>query len=149
MYIWCAIFLAAPHLQLASPPGRGKIRAAPSPTPPSHAHSTRHQSTSDEDNNAFDDKEEVSRVILRTIYNLSSCVWRGDDFILCVIWFLDILLSRSQHIHSGVQSPLSGIAIPGSRLWDGELRFLDVTAGAVAAEFDAVQNRRLPEDRGF
>ncbi|KAL0099935.1 hypothetical protein PUN28_019985 [Cardiocondyla obscurior] len=49
----------APHLQLASPPGRGRMRAAPSPTPPSHVHSTRHQSTSDEDNNAFDDKEEI------------------------------------------------------------------------------------------
>ncbi|XP_011880032.1 PREDICTED: protein daughter of sevenless isoform X2 [Vollenhovia emeryi] len=47
----------APHLQLASPPGRGRMRAAPSPTPPSH--STRHQSTSDEDNNAFEDKEEI------------------------------------------------------------------------------------------
>ncbi|XP_071560404.1 uncharacterized protein [Temnothorax nylanderi] len=49
----------APHLQLASPPGRGRMRAAPSPTPPSHIHSTRHQSTSDEDNNAFEDKEEI------------------------------------------------------------------------------------------
>ncbi|KAH0951079.1 hypothetical protein HN011_001692 [Eciton burchellii] len=48
-----------PHLQLASPPGRGRMRAAPSPTPPSHMHSTRHQSTSDEDNNAFEDKEEI------------------------------------------------------------------------------------------
>lgn len=51
--------LAGPHLQLAAPPGRGRMRAAPSPTPPSHMHSTRHQSTSDEDNNAFEDKEEV------------------------------------------------------------------------------------------
>lgn len=46
-------------LQLASPPGRGRIRAAPSPTPPSHGHTTRHHSTSDEDNNALDDKEDV------------------------------------------------------------------------------------------
>lgn len=46
-------------LQLASPPGKGRMRAAPSPTPPSHTHTTRHQSTSDEDNNAFEDKEEV------------------------------------------------------------------------------------------
>ncbi|XP_047370470.1 proteoglycan 4 isoform X3 [Vespa velutina] len=46
-------------LQLASPPGRGRMRAAPSPTPPMHTHSVRHQSTSDEDNNAFDDKEEI------------------------------------------------------------------------------------------
>lgn len=50
-------------LQLASPPGRGRIRAAPSPTPPTHVHSNRHQSTSDEDNNAFDDKEEVYKNI--------------------------------------------------------------------------------------
>ena len=46
-------------MQLASPPGRGRIRAAPSPTPPIHVHPNRHLSTSDEDNNAFDDKEEV------------------------------------------------------------------------------------------
>ncbi|XP_012255741.1 GRB2-associated-binding protein 2 [Athalia rosae] len=46
-------------LQLASPPGKGRIRAAPSPTPPLHSLSARHQSTSDEDNNAYDDKEEI------------------------------------------------------------------------------------------
>ncbi|NP_001135927.1 daughter of sevenless-like [Nasonia vitripennis] len=45
-------------LQLASPPGRGRVRAAPSPTPPS-THSNRHQSTSDDDNNAFEDKEDI------------------------------------------------------------------------------------------
>ncbi|XP_015593344.1 GRB2-associated-binding protein 2 [Cephus cinctus] len=45
-------------LQLAAPPGRGRMRAAPSPTPPSHSHTGRHQSTSDEDNNAPEDKEE-------------------------------------------------------------------------------------------
>lgn len=39
------------------------MRAAPSPTPPSHMHSTRHQSTSDEDNNAFEDKEEVGKAL--------------------------------------------------------------------------------------
>lgn len=44
-------------LQLASPPGRGRVRAAPSPTPPSIRNS-RYQSTSDEDN-ANDDKDEV------------------------------------------------------------------------------------------
>lgn len=38
------------------------MRAAPSPTPPMHTHSVRHQSTSDEDNNAFDDKEEVNNI---------------------------------------------------------------------------------------
>ncbi|XP_046624202.1 GRB2-associated-binding protein 2 isoform X1 [Neodiprion virginianus] len=46
-------------LQLASPPGKGRIRAAPSPTPPTHSQSIRHQSTSDEDNNTCDDKEEI------------------------------------------------------------------------------------------
>lgn len=44
-------------LQLASPPGRGRMRAAPSPTPPSHEHSIRHQSTSDDDNS--DSEEQV------------------------------------------------------------------------------------------
>lgn len=41
------------------------MRAAPSPTPPMHAHSVRHQSTSDEDNNAFDDKEEVNNNMIK------------------------------------------------------------------------------------
>ncbi|KAK0079766.1 hypothetical protein PV325_000857 [Microctonus aethiopoides] len=45
-------------LQLASPPGKGRMRAAPSPTPPNHGHSNRHHSTSDEDNTTLDDKEE-------------------------------------------------------------------------------------------
>lgn len=48
-------------MKLASPPGRGRIRAAPSPTPPaSLGHGNRHLSTSDEDSNALDDKEDVS-----------------------------------------------------------------------------------------
>lgn len=55
-------------MQLASPPGRGRIRAAPSPTPPTHVHSNRHQSTSDEDNNAFDDKEEVYKNIFYNVF---------------------------------------------------------------------------------
>lgn len=50
---------SAGPLQLASPPGKGRLRAAPSPTPPSHGHGNRHQSTSDEDNNMLDDKEEI------------------------------------------------------------------------------------------
>ena len=50
-------------LQLASPPGRARQRAAPSPSPSSQNPSTRHHSTSDEDNNAFEDKEEVKRLL--------------------------------------------------------------------------------------
>lgn len=49
-------------LQLASPPGKGRMRAAPSPTPPNHGHSNRHHSTSDEDNTTLDDKEEVCKI---------------------------------------------------------------------------------------
>lgn len=55
-------------MQLASPPGRGRIRAAPSPTPPIHVHPNRHLSTSDEDNNAFDDKEEVYKNLFYIIF---------------------------------------------------------------------------------
>lgn len=146
------IFLSAPHLQLASPPGRGRMRAAPSPTPPSHVHSTRHQSTSDEDNNAFEDKEEVRRTILRIARNLDYYIWwHGicDFILLCVIRFPDILLSRSEHVHSGLQS-LSGAAVSGSWLGsDRELQFLDVTAPAVPPEYDSVQDCGFCENGGF
>lgn len=43
------------------------MRAAPSPTPPTHIIPSRHLSTSDEDNNAFEEKEEVCKLILRNI----------------------------------------------------------------------------------
>lgn len=52
------IFFFQAPLQLASPPGRSRARAAPSPTPPS-VHSNRHQSVSDDDN-TIEDKEEVN-----------------------------------------------------------------------------------------
>lgn len=55
------MFIKIGPLQLASPPGKNKFRAAPSPTPHAHGHGTRHYSTSDEDNNIVDDKEEVSK----------------------------------------------------------------------------------------
>ena len=64
-------------LQLASPPGRGRLRAAPSPTPTSNAHSTRHLSTSDEDNNAHEEKEEVCIFLFVRKLNFNQ----GDDFI--------------------------------------------------------------------
>ncbi|KAF7987525.1 hypothetical protein HCN44_003287 [Aphidius gifuensis] len=48
-------------LKLASPPGRGRLRAAPSPTPPmNHVYGNRHHSISDEDiNTQNDDKDEI------------------------------------------------------------------------------------------
>lgn len=56
------LFIFEGPLKLASPPGRSRMRAAPSPTPPS-AHSNRHQSISDDDN-AFEDKEEVHKSVI-------------------------------------------------------------------------------------
>ena len=56
-YITVKYFIFKGPLQLALPPGRGRVRAAPSPTPPD-AHLNKRQSNSDEDN-AFESKEEV------------------------------------------------------------------------------------------
>ncbi|XP_050452790.1 GRB2-associated-binding protein 2 [Cataglyphis hispanica] len=93
----------APHLQLASPPGRGRMRAAPSPTPPSHMHSTRHQSTSDEDNNAFEDKEEIY------YYQDHTTFIPASNRRLVVLQYLDLDLEATESFSSSTlpsaQSP--------------------------------------------
>ncbi|XP_043289355.1 GRB2-associated-binding protein 2 [Venturia canescens] len=91
-------------LQLASPPGRTRIRAAPSPTPPSHhnSHNT-HPSTSDEDNNALDDKEEIY------YYQDHSTFIPASNRRLVVLQYLDLDLEASESFASSVlpaaQSP--------------------------------------------
>ncbi|XP_011648407.1 GRB2-associated-binding protein 2 isoform X2 [Pogonomyrmex barbatus] len=88
----------APHLQLASPPGRGRMRAAPSPTPPSHMHSTRHQSTSDEDNNAFEDKEEI-------YYYQDHNTFIPASNRLVVLQYLDLDLKTTESFNSSTLPP--------------------------------------------
>ncbi|XP_078048909.1 uncharacterized protein LOC144476153 [Augochlora pura] len=86
-------------LQLASPPGRGRIRAAPSPTPPSHVHSNRHQSTSDEDNNAFDDKEEIY------YYQDQNTFIPASNRRLVVLQYLDLDLEATENFTSSSLPP--------------------------------------------
>ncbi|XP_053973774.1 protein daughter of sevenless-like isoform X2 [Hylaeus anthracinus] len=86
-------------LQLASPPGRGRIRAAPSPTPPSHVHSNRHQSTSDEDNNAFDDKEEIY------YYQDQNTFIPASNRSLVVLQYLDLDLEATESFTSSSLPP--------------------------------------------
>ncbi|XP_076676097.1 uncharacterized protein LOC143373090 [Andrena cerasifolii] len=86
-------------LQLASPPGRGRIRAAPSPTPPAHAHSNRHQSTSDEDNNAFDDKEEIY------YYQDQNAFIPASNRRLVVLQYLDLDLEATESFTSSSLPP--------------------------------------------
>ncbi|XP_018344167.1 PREDICTED: GRB2-associated-binding protein 2 [Trachymyrmex septentrionalis] len=88
----------APHLQLASPPGRGRIRAAPSPTPPSHVHSIRHQSTSDEDNNAFEDREEI-------YYYQDHNTFIPASNRLVVLQYLDLDLETTESFNSSTLPP--------------------------------------------
>ncbi|XP_029155808.1 protein daughter of sevenless [Nylanderia fulva] len=89
----------APHLQLASPPGRGRMRAAPSPTPPSHIHTTRHQSTSDEDNNAFEDKEEIY------YYQDHNTFIPASNRRLVVLQYLDLDLEATESFSSSTLPP--------------------------------------------
>ncbi|KOC66855.1 Protein daughter of sevenless [Habropoda laboriosa] len=84
-------------LQLASPPGRGRIRAAPSPTPPIH-HSNRHQSTSDEDNNTFDDKEEI-------YYYQDQNTFIPASNRLVVLQYLDLDLEATENFTSSSLPP--------------------------------------------
>ncbi|XP_014467730.1 PREDICTED: GRB2-associated-binding protein 2 isoform X1 [Dinoponera quadriceps] len=90
-------------LQLASPPGKGRMRAAPSPTPPSHVHATRHQSTSDEDNNAFEDKEEIY------YYQDHDTFIPASNRRLVVLQYLDLDLEATESFSSSTlplaQSP--------------------------------------------
>ncbi|XP_003490612.1 GRB2-associated-binding protein 2 isoform X1 [Bombus vosnesenskii] len=86
-------------LQLASPPGRGRIRAAPSPTPPTHVHSNRHQSTSDEDNNAFDDKEEIY------YYQDQNTFIPASNRRLVVLQYLDLDLEATENFTSSSLPP--------------------------------------------
>ncbi|XP_076619370.1 daughter of sevenless [Colletes latitarsis] len=86
-------------LQLASPPGRGRIRAAPSPTPPSHVHSNRNQSTSDEDNNAFDDKEEIY------YYQDQNTFIPASNRRLVVLQYLDLDLEATESFTSSSLPP--------------------------------------------
>ncbi|KAG7198194.1 hypothetical protein KM043_005606 [Ampulex compressa] len=87
-------------LQLASPPGRSRIRAAPSPTPPTHSHSTRHQSTSDEDNNAFDDKEEIY------YYQDHNTFIPASNRRLVVLQYLDLDLEATENFTSSTLPPI-------------------------------------------
>lgn len=76
------VFFLGP-LKLAPPPGRGRMRAAPSPTPPQlHPHSTRHHSTSDEDNNAYEDKEEVNENFVIVVVRMKLCLLIFDIVLL-------------------------------------------------------------------
>ncbi|XP_043514413.1 GRB2-associated-binding protein 2 [Frieseomelitta varia] len=86
-------------LQLASPPGRGRIRAAPSPTPPIHVHSNRHQSTSDEDNNTFDDKEEIY------YYEEQNTFIPASNRRLVVLQYLDLDLEVTENFTSSSLPP--------------------------------------------
>ncbi|XP_011684522.1 PREDICTED: protein daughter of sevenless isoform X2 [Wasmannia auropunctata] len=95
----------APHLQLASPPGRGRMRAAPSPTLPSHVHSTstRHQSTSDEDNNAFEDKEEIY------YYQDQDNTFTPASNRLVVLQYLDLDLEATESFSSSTLPPAQSL----------------------------------------
>ncbi|XP_012288174.1 GRB2-associated-binding protein 2 [Orussus abietinus] len=86
-------------LQLASPPGRGRMRAAPSPTPPSHSLSTRHQSTSDEDTNTFEDKEEIY------YYQDNNTFIPASNRRLVVLQYLDLDLESRESFSSSTLSP--------------------------------------------
>ncbi|XP_012543648.1 GRB2-associated-binding protein 2-like [Monomorium pharaonis] len=93
----------APHLQLASPPGRGRMRAAPSPTPPSHMHSTRNQSTSDEDNTAFEDKEEIY------YYQDRNTFIPASSNRLVVLQYLDLDLEATESFNSSALPPAQSL----------------------------------------
>ncbi|CAL7937043.1 unnamed protein product [Xylocopa violacea] len=85
-------------LKLASPPGRGRIRAAPSPTPPSHIHSNRHQSISDEDN-PFEDKEEIY------YYQDQNSFIPASNRSLVVLQYLDLDLETKENFTSSSLPP--------------------------------------------
>ncbi|KAH0549229.1 GRB2-associated-binding protein 2 [Cotesia glomerata] len=86
-------------LQLASPPGKNKLRAAPSPTPHAHGHSTRHCSTSDEDNNIVDDKEEIY------YYQDNNTFIPASNRRLVVLQYLDLDLEASESFASSTLPP--------------------------------------------
>lgn len=90
-------------LQLASPPGRGRLRAAPSPTPTTNTYSNRHHSTSDEDNNAHDDKEEIY------YYQDHNAFIPASNRRLVVLQYLDLDLEAKESFSSStlptIQSP--------------------------------------------
>ncbi|XP_057330706.1 GRB2-associated-binding protein 2 [Microplitis mediator] len=86
-------------LQLASPPGKNKFRAAPSPTPHAHGHGTRHYSTSDEDNNIVDDKEEIY------YYQDHNTFIPASNRRLVVLQYLDLDLEASESFSSSTLPP--------------------------------------------
>ncbi|KAJ8679674.1 hypothetical protein QAD02_015461 [Eretmocerus hayati] len=101
-------FNKSPHespLQLSSPPGRGRVRAAPSPTPPS-SHSIRHQSISDDDN-IFEDKEEIY------YYQDKNCFIPASSRKFVDLQYLDLDLGTSEtsntSLVSQTQSPSSTV----------------------------------------
>ncbi|XP_020293309.1 GRB2-associated-binding protein 2 isoform X2 [Pseudomyrmex gracilis] len=87
------------HLQLATPPGRGKMRAAPSPTPPTHIIPSRHLSTSDEDNNAFEEKEEIY------FYQDRNTFVPASNRRLVVLQYLDLDLDKTESFNSSTLPP--------------------------------------------
>ncbi|XP_015118367.1 GRB2-associated-binding protein 2 isoform X1 [Diachasma alloeum] len=86
-------------LQLASPPGRGRLRAAPSPTPPSHGHGNRHHSTSDEDNNMQDDREEIY------YYQDHNTFIPASNRRLVVLQYLDLDLGATENFANAALPP--------------------------------------------
>ncbi|XP_066583586.1 protein daughter of sevenless isoform X2 [Prorops nasuta] len=85
-------------LQLASPPGRGRIRAAPSPTPPTHTHPAYHLSASDDDNNGKD-KQEIY------YYQENNTFIPASNRRLVVLQYLDLDLEASESFASSALPP--------------------------------------------
>lgn len=67
--------------QLVSSPGRVSVRAAPSPII-ANSHMSRRQSTSEEDNNAFEDKKEVIQRFYKFFLQNFELIFKGHIWII-------------------------------------------------------------------
>ncbi|XP_011498451.1 PREDICTED: GRB2-associated-binding protein 2-like [Ceratosolen solmsi marchali] len=92
-------------LQLTTPPGKGKIKSIPSPILMSKMQKSHHPSISDDDNNAFEEKEDIY------FYQDNDTFIPASNRRLLVLQYLDLDLETSESLNNPtLQTPQSPLA---------------------------------------